>query len=95
MSLATADTCSGCGTSLLGDPIPEEWRDKYYGGATHYRRVIGVEYAYGNPERYDGVSEWRCPDCGRREGRWSGRVLADEEIEPRYGGVSREFRKAA
>jgi predicted RNA-binding Zn-ribbon protein involved in translation (DUF1610 family) len=30
------------------------WRD----GA--YSRLIGVEY----PDRYDGVWEWRCPDCG-------------------------------
>lgn len=49
---------------------------------THFCRVIGIEYQGG----YDGVSEWRCPDCGRREGRWSGKVLQDGETEPRYGG---------
>jgi hypothetical protein len=47
-----------------------------------YSRVIGVEYQGG----YDGISEWVCPDCGRREGRWSGKVLEDGETEPRYGG---------
>lgn len=49
-----------------------------------YSRVIGVEYQGG----YDGVSEWICPDCGRREGRWTGKVLGEGEIEPRYGGKS-------
>lgn len=46
---------------------------------------LGVEYAYGEPERYDGISEWRCQTCGYREGRWSHRALADGEPEPRYG----------
>lgn len=44
---------------------------------THFSRVIGVEYQGG----FDGVSEWRCPDCGRREGRFSGKVLGDGEFE--------------
>lgn len=46
---------------------------------------IGVEYEYGHPERYDGVSEWRCPRCERREGRWTGKVLTDGASEPRLG----------
>jgi hypothetical protein len=50
-----------------------------------YSRVLSVEYPYDHPERYDGVSEWRCPDCGRREGRWTGAVLTDGSSEPRYG----------
>ena len=44
-------------------------------------RVIGVEYEGG----YDGISEWNCPDCGYREGRWSGRELVGDEREARYG----------
>jgi len=28
-----------------------------------FSRLIGIEYAYGHPKRYDGVSKWRCPDC--------------------------------
>lgn len=60
--------------------------DQLENPTTHYSRVIGVEYGYDSPERYDGVSEWRCPDCGRREGRWSGKVLQDDELEPRFGG---------
>lgn len=85
MSLATDTHCPGCGSNLRGDPIPEESRASY-GGSTHFRRVIGVEYAHGNPYRYDGISEWRCPDCGLREGRWTGNVLTGDEYEPRYGG---------
>ena len=35
-------------------------------------RIIGVEYPGGTKDHYDGVSEWRCPNCGIRVGRWSG-----------------------
>lgn len=49
-------------------------------------QIAGVEYAYGSTERYDGVSEWACGSCGAREGRWSGKRLAEGEIEPRFGG---------
>ena len=71
MSLA-AGHCGDCGASLAYEDC----------GKT-YSRVIGVEYEGG----YDGVSEWRCPDCGRREGRWTGNVLTDGDSEPRYGGA--------
>lgn len=48
--------------------------------------LVGVEYAYDSPERYDGVSELVCIKiCGYRVGRWSGKVLKDGEIEARYG----------
>jgi hypothetical protein len=57
---------------------------RYVGDEQEYSRVLGVEYQGG----YDGISEWRCPDCGRREGRWSGKVLGKGETEPRYGGQS-------
>jgi hypothetical protein len=50
-----------------------------------YSRIIGVEYANGSKDRYDGVSEWQCPHCGIRVGRWSGHVLADGETEPPFG----------
>lgn len=46
--------------------------------------AIGVEYC-GTPHDYDGVSEWKCEQCKRRWGRWSGRELAEGELEPRYG----------
>lgn len=71
----TDEECGFCHTSLSYD----------VDGST-YSRLIGVEYAYGHKDRYDGVSEWRCPNCGVRVGRWSGRVLEGDETEPRYGG---------
>lgn len=46
--------------------------------------VIGVEYGGMDPYHYDGVSEWRCPVCGRRTGRFCGNVLRPGEAEPRY-----------
>lgn len=50
--------------------------------------MVGVEYSYGSPERYDGVSELRCMNesCGVRLGRWTGKRLAEGEAEPRFGG---------
>lgn len=48
--------------------------------------VIYIEYAYDHPERYDGVSEFFCPGCQLRIGRWSGRVLTGDMVEPRLGG---------
>lgn len=48
------------------------------------RRRVGVQYR-GTAEDYDGTSEWLCATCGRRWGRWTGKALADGEIEPRYG----------
>lgn len=29
-----------------------------------FSRIIGVELGYDHPDHYDGVSFWRCPDCG-------------------------------
>lgn len=76
MSLAIAGKCPACDTQLA-----------YARDGQIYYRTIGVEYGYDHPARYDGVSEWRCPDCGYREGRWTGRTLGDGEYEPRYGGA--------
>lgn len=47
--------------------------------------AIGEIYADDHPEHHDGVSEWRCPRCGRREGRWSGRILTGGSSEPLLG----------
>lgn len=47
--------------------------------------AIGEIYADDHPEHHDGVSEWRCPRCGRREGRWTGAVLTGGASEPRLG----------
>ena len=67
--------CPVCQSDGQGEPIPNT--DRFYG------RHIGIEYGYGHPERYDGVSEWRCADCGARWGRWSGKVLKEGESERR------------
>jgi hypothetical protein len=47
--------------------------------------VMGHEYSYNEPQHYDGVSEWVCPACNIRWGRWSGKLLADGEYERRFG----------
>ena len=47
--------------------------------------VVGIEYAYDHPDHYDGISEWQCMLCRSRIGRWSEKVLADGEYEPRGG----------
>lgn len=75
-SLTTGTHCPNCSCDLRGEEIPEKDR-RFYGGKTHFRRGIAVQYQDG----YDGVSEYRCPDCGCREGRWSGRILAEGEFE--------------
>lgn len=85
-SLAEADYCPNCSADLLGEPIPKEYQKSHYGGATHYRQVMGIEYGYASPERYDGISEWQCPHCRIREGRWTHKRLADDEAEKRFGG---------
>lgn len=60
------DNCPHCKVSLLGDPIPEESRE-HYSPPYFWRREIGRE----DPEKYDGVWEWLCPDC---EGTWPSEV---------------------
>ncbi len=49
------------------------------------KNIVMVEYEPGSPEHYDGVSEIQCQDCGVRFGRWSGKELAEGEIEKRWG----------
>jgi hypothetical protein len=59
--MSTPAECPECKSDLTGDPIPQEFLDKgYYGDdTTHYSRVIGIE----DPDVYDGISWWECPDC--------------------------------
>lgn len=52
-------------------------------------QMIAVEYR-GTSEDYDGISEFTCPTCGRRYGRWTGRELKPDELEPRYGRLPTE-----
>lgn len=54
--------------------------------------MLAVEYPYGDPNRYDGISEFRCLDeefCGVRIGRWSQRRLKPGEAEGRFGEAPR------
>lgn len=51
-----------------------------------HKRIILIEYAYGSPNRYDGVSEIQCLTCKKRYGRWSKKVLKKGESELRFGG---------
>ena len=54
------DNCPYCGVSLIGEPILEHLIETgHYNDSTHWRREIGIEY----PELYDGIWEWKCPDC--------------------------------
>ena len=48
-------------------------------------KIIHIEYGYGDPYRYDGISEIECIDCGKRYGRWTGKILEEGEQEPPYG----------
>jgi hypothetical protein len=49
-------------------------------------QMIGIEYGYNHPQRYDGVSEWLCESDNFRIGRWSKKELQENESELRYGG---------
>lgn len=80
--------CPECKASWQGEPIPQEYIDQglYQKGLTHYSLLRGIEYGYPHPERYDGISEWQCPFCSTRWGRWTNKILAEGEDEKRYGG---------
>lgn len=75
MKAEDATCINGC--DLRAGPISEDaLRKGYYGewdGVTpqFYSRLIGVEI----PGKYDGVSEWLCPDCGVRWDRFTGALL--------------------
>lgn len=51
----------------------------------HSNHIETIEYSYQNPEHYDGFSEWKCQDCGYRQGRWTGKELPNGYIESRLG----------
>ena len=50
-----------------------------------HKRIIAIEYGYGDSYRYDGISEIKCFTCKKRYGRWTGKVLKRNEKEPPYG----------
>lgn len=47
--------------------------------------MVGIEYPYGHPQRYDGVSEWRCDPCKLRFGRWTNQQLGQDIYEYPFG----------
>jgi hypothetical protein len=54
--MSDPDECPSCGADFQGEPIPEE-RRHWYGGATHFRRCVGISDG-------DSIHTWVCPDCG-------------------------------
>jgi predicted nucleic acid-binding Zn ribbon protein len=65
-----ADNCPACNASWVGASIPEKDRE-HFGGATRFRRIIGVEVL----GEYDGISAWECPDCKAQWNRWTGEKI--------------------
>jgi hypothetical protein len=77
----------------MGGPVDEvkcpecgewDWTNVMYG------RGCGPVGLNMDPCHIDGWSEARCNNCGTRIGRWTRRILADDEHEPPYGGRHRE-----
>ena len=53
--------------------------------------IISVEYGYFSKYHHDGISEYNCsntladkPTCTFRQGRFCGKQLAPNEIEPPF-----------
>jgi len=63
--------CPICGADWRGAPIPEAFRKYYLENTTHFSRLIGIE-----TQGYDGVSIWRCPDCGDEWDRFTGKKIS-------------------
>tara|TARA_R110000850_G_scaffold208918_1_gene334957 strand:- start:2198 stop:2398 length:201 start_codon:yes stop_codon:yes gene_type:complete len=62
------------------------WKEKL-GCDCPEKSLMNVQYNYKHKERYDGVSEITCLECKKRVGRWSGKVLKDNEFENRFGRI--------
>lgn len=58
--------CPACGVSWVGEKIPLESRH-HYGGATHFRRSIGLYDVH-----LDMTVAIACPDCRAMFDRWTG-----------------------
>ena len=52
--------------------------------------MCGVQYDYGEPGHYDGVSEYKCLVCGKRVGRMSEVELQAGECDTWRGVRRRE-----
>jgi len=57
------EICPKCRVSfrggLIADSVGEKVAKENYGGQKYWSRKIGIE----DPEVYDGISWWKCPDC--------------------------------
>ena len=85
MEIKKQTVCPECGANWDGGDIFEtlvkqdwwkknmtedglrEYVKKFYAPPYRYSRIIGVE----DPMVYDGVSWWKCPDCGTMWDRWT------------------------
>lgn len=63
------------------NPVPELLKENPMPCAKCGTEMVGVEYGYPNPNAYDGVSEFQCPKCHYRIGRWSRKELVEGEYE--------------
>lgn len=62
----------------------EQYMKDSYAPPYRWRREIGIEYMLTN-EDYDGISEYKCPDCHTRFGRWTGTEIPEGYLESQYG----------
>lgn len=78
----TQTTQCGCGEEHV---VGWEYRlvDKH-------QPVRGAKVGDLHPAQYDGISEWKCINCERRWGRWTGRELTGDDYEERYGHLPYE-----
>lgn len=70
------DNCAKCGVSLIGGDIPEHMHE-FYSPPYFWRRELGMEY----PELYDGVYEYKCPDCGHTWLSEAGIIIERRNVE--------------
>lgn len=77
------DKCSDC---MPQEEIADWWLKKLNLAVSKERERI-VDRIKEQAELYNGVSEYFCPDCKIRIGRWSGKVLKDGEVETRFGYI--------
>lgn len=69
--------CPECKADWRASKIPEASRH-LYGNSEWFSRLIGVELPYDHPDHYDGVSFWRCPDCGSQWNRFTGQSYQEK-----------------
>lgn len=86
--------CSNPEIHFQSDGSCPEWWGKTEGGTMSGKldcpenpahEVILVEYAWNEPDYYDGVSEIQCQVSNKRFGRWTKKELGRGESEPPYG----------